>query len=491
MIIKYSTIDDFIFSNLQNAMEIQRSGNLTIEKDSIPGFTLICFIIANICRISYVSVVSLPLLAPTLILVLIAIISKLMNKLSSPIFVISIAGIWILYFGTRPTLFCHTIGIALFFNLLLMSIIRIKANSTANSISISSLMLIILLSINLYSYKLMFFTITFLMVLHLFLKFKNLRSTNKSSIQGLKFTNFIVVGIILALSFNWIFYRGFLPAFITNYDSPFSGIERYFSFLSPIHDSVLSEYLFKGSNESFILYLFLYIMLIFSLIAIFYTTCLKIIKKRALSTNDIILGALILAGFIIFIVYSPLGYVELTFLLTAGLFGYVILLESNFKSSKIISLIVYSLVITTILMNALATVNHDFGGQSDDFEFEYLGGPSKWYVSHFSDNMPITSSDQLTRGYVIMEAQSSGYSITEKIRPFSKESILFILNPNNTIDYNLDDVIIINYKEPSFVINGWDRIKSWSNYQHNIRYNNNLNVVYTSSSIDVCTSVKA
>lgn len=472
-------------------MGVERTGHIDMNDDPFPGFTSLVVISSNMCGLKYESIVALPFLAPLFIFIFMAILRKISTSSSGFIPSFLIMGIWMLYFGTRPTFFVHSLGLSLFFVVMYLTLLRLERHNVKN-INISSIVLLVILltSINTISYKLMFFTIIFLIVFQAIMWFEKFQGKNIS------FTNIIRIGCILALSFNWMFYRAFIPAMRASSDHPLEGLSNMVSIFASKKTTLISTYSFVGNVSNAPLYIAWYILIGVSLIACFIIILLKIIKHKPLYVVEICIASIAGAGSLIFILYNPMGFVEISFLLLAGILGYTMLLTLRSTSHKNIFTICLSILfLMTIYMNILAVAESNYGGQTDWNEFQYLKYPTGWFNTYQSTHIQITSTDQLTLGYLAKEVFLLGQSNSYNPAPFSEDRLLFILEPelHSHIMFTKDEpqlvsYYIFNYKEPSFVMQGWGRLKSWSNFKENVHSNPYLNIVYASGDIDVGTT---
>ncbi len=481
-------------------MGVERTGYLALDIDPFPGFTIICVIYSKLLSISYESVVALPFLGPLFITILVLITQKI--SASEPrIINLLIVGSWMLFFGTRPTFFCHSIGLALFFVVIYISFLRLESNKLEGNIIILSsvLLLILIVAIDMISYKLIFFTIFFLIIIQSVRYLEKFYARkNFSKNMDIKLTTIILIAFVISLSFNWFLYNSAIPVIRTSSEHPLEGLSNLFlqlnSLSAPKNETSFESYQYVGHISRLPLYLLWYALVGISIIACLYSIILKFSESRTLSFNEACIASIIITGVIIFFLYTTMGHNDLSFILTAGVLGYSKLINSKtmlFK--KIFTLFSLILLLDVVIMNLFAVADNSYGGQTDQYEFQYLKHPAIWYNTYHKQHMYRTYADQLTKGYFLKEAFFVGKPYISV--PLSKDIVLSILglksstfimpNKNNT---QITNNYIFNYKLDSISLERWFKIKSWSNYRDIIHDNHYMDIIYSSGYIDICTS---
>jgi hypothetical protein len=483
----YPTVDDFIFSNISNAVRAGNVGHFDVGFDKVPGFTASIIILYEVCKIPYEILLTLPLLLIPFVLVFLAILKR-----SGGYVYPLIAVVCLLHFCKHPVLFCHTIGLLMLLIIVFLAFLRME--NTNQQFSISVLIIIMFISLNFMSYKLTAFSIffvSFLYIIELYEKKFVVQSDAHSDIIRYRFGTLALICLTFVLSFNQFFYKSFIPT-LQKFESPFLGIERIFSrfMTNQIYDP-LSVYFYKGEMGHASLYItwmaIIGILLIICIVVIFK----KIILRENLSINEKTILSFGAAACFIFIIYTRLGKAEIGYILLTGLLGCGVLLTIDSKRCRFFAnSSVFLLFLLSISMFILAS---DYGGQKDMGHFRYLMSPAKWYVSHAKyaeDVYPNTYTDVLTSGYFLKVALSENEQKAYRPAVFSSKELLFLLEPyeNPLHTEESENFYIINYKERRFAIMGWDTINSWSKYKHKINSNPYLNIMYSSGWIDICTN---
>jgi len=497
LLTRFATVDDFVFSNLTWAMSAEITGHVDMYLDPFPGYSVVCTIFANVLGLRYESVVALPFLAPLFVFTLMAIIRRMAGSPSRAVAILVMAT-WMLYFGASPTLFCHTIGLALFLVVMLVSLMRLgkqtpETQRNPSNVQSSIVLLVLVISINMVSYKLMMLTILFFVALQISLLFSRVRGQENPNNQLRGFMALTVFGITIALAFNWFFYRGFIPSILYSSGTPLDGIIRLFSALSSKEPTALSAYYFVGESNRLPLYLMWAGLILVSVILCYAILFLKTSRRISLSSGERAAVALISAGVVILMIYSALGLADLEYILVGGLLGYPVLFRPSHRhtrreiGNKIIAVFVLLMFSLTIIMNAFAVIDDSYGGQTDSNAFQYLEGPADWYIAYASDTTS-TSTDILTWGYIMKDTSSLGEPESPYLHPFSEDDLLFILEPSlyQTHNSSLADLYVFNYRERYFSVYGWEKFESWSYHIPDVRNNPNLSVIYTSGAVDVC-----
>lgn len=503
LLTRFATVDDFVFSNLTSAMGAERTGHVDLNLDPVPGYSVICTVFANVLGLRYESVVALPFLAPLFVFTLMAIIRRMASSPSRAIAILIMAT-WMLYFGTAPTLFCHTIGLALFLVAMFVSLMRMEKHNPeirGNPLNVPSsiVLMVLMISINMISYKLMLLTILFFVVLQASLLFSRVRYGQKNPInQPRGFVMLIAIGTTIALAFNWFFYGGFIPSIRYSSGTPLDGIIRLLSALSSKKTSALSTYYFVGESNRLPLYLVWAMLMLVAVILCYAISILKTSRRISLSNGERAIVALVSAGIVILLIYSALGLADIGYIMMGGLLGYSVLFKSNHwrtrqeTGNKIIAALVLLMFSITIIMNAFAVIDNSYGGQTDSNAFQYLEGPAEWYIAYASDNVS-TSTDILTWGYIMKDASSLGKPESLYPHPFTEYDLLFILEPTTPLsspyqnhNSSLADQYLFNYKEQYFSVLGWEKFQSWSYHIPNVRSSPYLSVIYASGAVDVC-----
>lgn len=502
---RYATVDDFIFKNLRWSAIVDRAGFLQIGRDPVPGFTSEFVVISQVLGLRYESVVGLPLLAPSFVFALTAIIRRLLPVSSPFILTFSMVAAWMLYFGCNSTLFCHTIGLTLFFTMLLLVMLRFESNHRhvsrrpcRGTIAISAI--VVLISTNLISYKLMFLIVFTLIGIELSRPAIS-RNPSNSNTSTSDLSVLIAIGIVLALAFNWFFYDSFVPALRDSIENPFFGASRYLSSLRPEEPTALSKYYFVGNLSRLPLYVAWAALVSVGASLGAIVPLSKAVFGKPLSSSERVVFSLVLSSVVILVIYSSLGVLSLNYLFSAGLLAYAILPTSESASrrfgrrKKLLSVavrfaIAFALV-TTITMNVFAVADESYGGQTDRNSFCYLMEPSSWILTHLNKESTV-STDVLTGGYMLMEMDLSEGGESLRIHAFSEGDLLFLLEGVNQEmltthnEHSLGTVYVINYKQDHFSILGWQMFKAWSENALRIQENQHLDVVYSSGGIGVC-----
>lgn len=490
----YPTVDDFIFSNISNAVKAGRDGYFDAGSDPFPGFTASIIILYEICKIPYEVLMTLPLLLISFVLLFLAILKRSIGGFVYPL----IAVVCLLHFCMRPVLFCHTQGLLLLLVIVLLTFLRMEHPNQQFRTSI--LIIILLLSLNFVSYKLIAFSMFFICSLYIFEIFEK-KFVIHSDVISYRFGVIALVGLTFVLTFNQFFYKSFIPA-IRKFESPLLGVEKLISlFFTKQRYDPLSEYYFRGEVGHAPLYIAW--MIIIGILLIMCATVIfkKIISREYLSIKEkIILSFGVSAGFIL-IIYTRLGLAEMGYIILTGLFGCGVLLTINSKHCRLFTKSsAFLLFLLSISMLILASQNGDHGGQKDMGHFRYLISPAKWYLRHveYTGNVyPDTSTDVLTSGYLWKTALSENKSKAYRPAVFSSKELLFILEPDGhplqtdgRVQRYVQHIYIINYKEKHFSIMGWDIINSWSKYKYRIISNPYLNIIYSSGWIDTCAHIE-
>jgi len=485
-------------------MEVERSGHFNFDEDPIPGFTALSVMLSSVLGLRYVSIVALPLLAPLFVFSLAAILRgiSIQNPPSrhNSLTIFSILAIWMLYFGTNPTLFCHTIGLALGFVVILLSVLYIQqteegGRETTPKSSIFLLLILSLIAINVISYKLMFFTILFLTVISITVWLENRISIDNLDDYRHGLTPVILIGVILALSFNWVFYESFIPA-IRMVDQPMEGLMILLSVFQVGESTPLSQYHFIGESSRIPLYISWGVIVILGLVIVTIVILRKVFRGFELSIGERVIAAFIISSASILVLYNMMGFADMGYLLMGGVLSYFVIV--NYCSSRtrglrnMMLIVILVLLGITVLMNALAIVDDSYGGNTDRNEFYYLKNPVGWYLECWDYNSPIIETDILTGGYLSMEAVSSGKPDYFAPSPFSTTSLLLILESelHQSDENNLtssDYHCMINYRTNYFVAHGWERFQSWSIHIDKVHANQYMNIIYTSGDIDIAT----
>jgi hypothetical protein len=490
LITTYPTVDDFIFSNINNAVRVASNGHFDAASDRVPGFTSVLVILYEICNIPYEVLVTLPLLIISFVLVFLAILKRSRNSLY-PL----IAIVCLLYFCMRPILFCHTIGLFMLLVIVFLALLRME--NPNHQFATSILIIVMLISLNYVSYKLTAFGISFISVLYLIEVFEKKIIHLDVDAKNHRFGILAIIGLIFVLSFNQFFYNSFIPT-LQKFESPFLGIEKMFSlfFTNQSYDP-LSIYYFKGEIGNAPLYIawmaIIGILLIMFVVVIYK----KIVLREYLSNNEKITLSFGASAGLIFIIYVRLGLAGMGYIILTGLLGCGVLLTVNSKHLRLFAKSSSVLLLAiSISMLILASQNDDYGGQKDIGHFRYLKSPAKWYVRYaeYDANIyPKTYTDVLTSGYYWKTALSENKSNTYRPAVFSSNELLFLLDPNGNPyrirEANSQNVYIINYKLRRFAIMGWHNINSWSKYRTKIISNPYLNIIYSSGWIATCTDI--
>ena len=486
MYTRYATVDDFIFSNLIYSVEIMNNGIID-RMDPFPGFSLLVTNLAYVTGCELITIVALPLLAPCLFFTIYSILKK-MNMRLSKTYIIIISIIFILNFGMRPVLFTHMIGLNLFFTIVLLTILKLNNNYIYKSEYImrklSICMIIIFLSLNFISYKIIILSLLFLVGVQISLLIENNRLTGNNKVYN-NFYNIILIAIIVSLSFNWIYYRGFIPAIREINNGILFGISKLFSINNMQANSPLSQFYYTANQNNILLYILLYLILLVSLIYIILTLINNIIKHQSFSISELIIIGMLFSSGSILLIYSLLGLADVSYLLMTAVISLVIIpskrnIFNNIPSKKIMLSMIIVALILSISINIVVIPEKNYGGQTDKNEFYYLHTPIKWSFEYIPNNYD-RSSDILTYGYYQYLLLIDRNSNTSIIHPFSENELLSIFY-NNSSTYQF---YLINYRENRFNIMNWISFNSWSNYKGMIVNNSNIQIIYNSGSIDI------
>lgn len=491
LITTYPTVDDFIFTNISNAVRAGNVGHFDVGSDKVPGFTASIIILYEICKIPYEFIITLPLLLIPFILVFLAILKRCGGYVY-PL----VAVVCLFHFCKHPVLFCHTIGLLIALMIVLLALLRMENNNQQFGISV--LIIIMFISLNYMSYKLMAFSIffiSFLFIIEIYEKKYVINSDAQSDTIRYHFGTLAFICLTFVLSFNQFFYKSFIPT-LQKFESPLLGIEKIFSrfFSNQVYDP-LSMYIFRGEIGHAPLYIawmaIIAILLIICTVVIFK----KIILRQNLSSNEKTILSFGVSAGLMFVIYTRLGLAEINYIILTGLLGCGVLLTVNSKRLRqFAKSCAFFLCALSISMFILAAQSGDFGGQKDVGHFRYLVSPAKWYARHagYIDNVyPNTYTDVLTSGYFLKTALSDNEPKAHQPAVFSNKELLFLLEPyeNPPQTRGSDNFYIINYKERRFAIMGWYTINSWSKYKHRIISNPYLNIIYSSGWIDTCTNI--
>jgi len=491
----FPSLDAFAYFNSLDVNSIENTGNFNVISHSIPGFIILLVTISKICLISYDVLLTLPILIIPIILFLFIILKRIVDN----IFICAILVLIYLTFisGSIYTLFCHNIGLVLLLSVIFLAFLQLQSfdKDIFKKILIFMLFIVLIISTNFTSYLQTFCIISFLIGLQLIRWIESSQSRSKS--RNIQFLMIALIGTVFVLTFNQFFYNEFIPFFRLSLESPsIAGFEKLLSFLFTLPTDPLSAFYRTIPSQITYSYIFSLIFILFSLVISGIIFIYRIIKKRKFIVSEAIIFSLCFSFGLLFIIYFILGQIIIYLIFLLGVLTLGFLFQHTSKSRKII---IVSIMFLILISNTYRDVevtridNVSISGQKDSNFFRFMVPSSKWYINYIvnaenTSGFDNKSTDILTAGYFTFEGLKEKKLIHNYLNIFSKNDLLFLLKSEIVINSDINNsIFIINYKLSEFSTKDWKTYNSWSNYKSNIQKNENLNIIYSSGYIDICT----
>lgn len=493
IVYSYPSTDGFSFLNLLQAGYLENGEILNVFSHSIPGFVALTYIISEVSNIPYNVLLTLPLLIPSIFLLIIAILRRIANNTL----------LWVLIFfifvsyvsGSQYTLFCHSIGFVLFLSSILLIIIRLSpvGNLQDQHWAISIALFIIIISLNYISYLHLFFTLATIGAVVLVTRVSDLfKHSFELKKPVVDFVWILSFGIVFILTFNGFFYGTFISK-ITSQSSITSGFDKVFKPFVESGSQDLDKYsLIMPSAVNYAHLISVAILSIGILICCVFIAY-KLFRDRKISVSEQIFASIVISYAVVFIIYSIIGQILINLIILIGVLAFALLMFNARGSTKSLVIGAIILVISLNLFSDIVLYNNDFPvtGTKDDNFYNYMEAPAKWYSDNLA-NQEISgaysnkATDVFTTGYFMFDGARRDRDISYYPYFFSPDDIRYILN-SPTINPEQkagSSLYIINYKEHDFSIEGWKIFQSWSKSREVINNNPQLTKIYCTNDVD-------
>jgi len=321
-------------------------------------------------------------------------------------------------------------------------------------------------------------------------KLLNLKNSHKNN-----FNLLFIIGLVVVLIFNEVFFNEFLPRIRFVAEMSSSGLEKAFFFASTQPD-FLSEFYLKNpqivqiSNLFYTLFLLIPILLL-SIILIY-----KLYKKNEFLVGEKIFISLLFASFTSLLIYNRLGIFDMAYVLFTGFISYILIFnfqKRNIKlfklvnNKKLIFLLLFIILISNVVVSYTQLNNNYFGGNKDNCFGIYMSSAADWYTKNIVNDTfrgSNIATDVITGGFFAKDVAVKNKSVKYSPNIIDKPKMAFLLevpiNKSN-FDKRTPYFFIINYRLHHLVISNWEVYKKWS--KPRLNNNKNLSSVYSSGDI--------
>lgn len=464
--------DGFDYWHMAKIVSIEKSGIVDLNYPNA-GYYVMTLILSNISGISYDTIPIVPLQFFPFVLLLIMLLRYMTNNY---LLVSLIVMIFTTKFGYINYLGWWSHGIGIILLMLIISLVY-KLQSNRGRLGLSLTMIITIVSLNYMSYKLTFFAITFLIGMQI-VQWRNHCADEKLDLAG-----YILIGTINALIFNGMFYQSFIPHIRSSSGETVTSALGKLLIFGQGSFNKLGEYHIRGQQDIVTSNIVWHIFIILGLFLLITMFLCKLVKKDYLNNGEKIAISLIISGLLIFLIYTFIGFSDVTLLIFSGIIGYAVLY--NHMSNANHKIFIFMIISTLLLLNIYTTVGHiseDFNRGKRDMGFgQYLYYPSDWYVKKMIKPDIVLFTDVFTGGYFAKEIAKNDFSSEYSPHMFSRSNMLFLFN-NEEIPAD-NNIFVVNYRLHHFSADNWETFSSWSNYEQKLENNKGLDFVYTSGDL--------
>lgn len=482
--------DGFDYWHMAHAIHIENAGYAKSDLVN-SGYYLLVIILSTFCNISYDYIPTIPFLLIPLVLILILIMRTTSSESTSiPIFIApALILIYLTRFGNAAafTIWCHGLGFLIFLYLFYIIIISYKKSFAAKELATISI--ILLISLNYFSYKFSALALVLIMsiqITNIILVNRTTENERLAISKRRNLFNLALIGITHILTYNIIFFQSFLAKTRATSELESSGLDKFIFNLFEKNPNPLSTYYFRNDFDiiyantlsTLILILFVTIIIILCII--------RYIKRDTFKLADISSLALILAASSLECIYMFLGAPEIGLIIFAGIVGFPLLCK-NCRENKTHLVVVIAIVMVLLIINFYVIVesadNNIYKGR-DANHLLYLDATTQWIINNsIENNANNLRTDVFTGGFISKEFANEGRSSTYIPAVFSRENMLYLLKINKFM--YTDKLFIINKNLKRFSSMSWDVFNGWSNYDHILKSQENLNMIYSSNYVDL------
>ncbi len=393
------------------------------------------------------------------------------------------------------TLWVHWFGFLLFLQILLLVLVR--SNGTGRNLPAFSIALIVsIVSLNFISYKLTFFALAFLASLQsVDWIHRYLLGGSRSRSLGVH-GRVALIGIVFVLAFNQFVYNQLFASVRVALENPWLGIDWILGVFGSTSTDPLSAF-YSHSPTGMIYATLAWLVVLFVALML----CGIMLARRVHSGLELSVGekavlASGVAAVLIFVIYTFLGYADLSLAIFVSIIAFATLFARNIRRIRQVAVCGIAVLLLLDLALAAQAVNYQFyNGQRDSSGFKYLAPPSEWYIRFGSSGksgnpaqLAGLTSDILTCGYIMKTEAEQGVNNPADCHLFGPNELRYLLglsDPSLGLGDFRGAMFAINYKEPRFAVQGWQFYNSWAAYRQVLDATPYMNRVYSSGDVDL------